>query len=176
MNHKIVAALLVSGALTVLPACERKIPTDSAEATSARPKQESAARNQTATDSKADLVQIQGGRFMMGDKDEVDATPHEVVVSSFYMDKHLVTQEQYQKVMGTNPSRWKGDKNPVEQVRWSDAVKFCNKRSELEGLQPCYDLENLEVQLRRKRIPAAHGSGVGICLPGRNHDRLFLRR
>lgn len=78
---------------------------------------------------------------MMGDKAEIDATPHEVVVSSFYLDKHLVTQEQYQKVMGGNPSRWKGDRNPVEQVRWSDAVKFCNKRSQAEGLQPCYDLE-----------------------------------
>ena len=57
------------------------------------------------------------------------------------MDKHLVTQEQYQNIMGDNPSRWKADKNPVEQVRWSDAVKFCNARSRLEGLQPCYDLE-----------------------------------
>ena len=76
----------------------------------------------------------------MGDKNEVDAPLHEVVVSPFSIDKYLVTQEQYQKLMGTNPSRWKGDKNPVEQVRWSDAVRFCNKRSELEGLQPCYDL------------------------------------
>ena len=42
--------------------------------------------------------------------------------------------------ISSNPSRWKGDRNPVEQVRWSDAVRFCNKRSELEGLQPCYDL------------------------------------
>jgi formylglycine-generating enzyme required for sulfatase activity len=82
---------------------------------------------------------------MMGDKDEVDARRCiEVVVSSFSMDKHLVTQEQFQKVMGTNPSRWKGDKNPVEQLRWSDAVRFCNKRSELEGLQPCYDLKALK--------------------------------
>ena len=141
MNPKIAAALLVSGALAVLPACERKISTDGAEATSARPKQESAARNQTETDAKADMAQIQGGRFMMGDKDEVDATPHEVVVSSFEIDKHLVTQEQYQKLMGTNPSCWKGDKNPVEQVRWFDVVKFCNKCSELDGLQPCYNLE-----------------------------------
>jgi formylglycine-generating enzyme required for sulfatase activity len=43
--------------------------------------------------------------------------------------------------MGENPSRWKADKNPVEQVRWSDAVKFCNERSRLEGLAPCYNLE-----------------------------------
>ena len=77
----------------------------------------------------------------MGDKDEVDAPPHEVVVSPFLIDQYLVTQEQYQKIMGSNPSRWKGDRNPVEQVRWSDAVRFCNKRSELEGLHPCYDLQ-----------------------------------
>jgi len=77
----------------------------------------------------------------MGDKEEVDAAPHEVVVSSFSIDRYLVTQDQFQKVMGANPSRWKGGKNPVEQVRWSDAVGFCNKRSELEGLQPCYDLK-----------------------------------
>ena len=101
----------MSGALAVLPACERKTPTEGAESTSARPKQESPARNQTATDSRAELTQIRGGRFLMGDKDEVDATPHEVVVSSFYIDKHLVTQEQYQKLMDSNPSRWKGDKN-----------------------------------------------------------------
>jgi len=81
---------------------------------------------------------------MMGDKEEVDAPPHEVAVNSFLMDRYLVTQEQFQKVMGSNPSRWKGDRNPVEQLRWSDAVRFCNKRSEMEGLQPCYDLASLK--------------------------------
>ena len=90
------------------------------------------------------MVQITGGKFIMGDKNEVDAPPHEVVVSSFFIDKHLVTQEQFQKIMGANPSRWKGDKNPVEQLRWSDAVRFSNKRSELEGLQPCYDPKTLK--------------------------------
>jgi formylglycine-generating enzyme required for sulfatase activity len=90
----------------------------------------------------AELVQITAGKFLMGAKAEPDATPHEVTVSSFAMDKYLVTQEQFQKVMGSNPSRWKQDKNPVEQVRWSDAVRYCNKRSELEGLEPCYNLEN----------------------------------
>jgi len=87
-----------------------------------------------------EMARIQGGTFTMGDKDEVDAMPHEVSLSSFLMDRRLVTQAQYQKVMGDNPSRWKGDDNPVEQVRWSDAVRFCNKRSESEGLKPCYNL------------------------------------
>ena len=77
----------------------------------------------------------------MGDENEVDANPHEVVLSSFYMDKYLVTQEEYRRVMEKNPSRWKADKNPVEQVRWSDAVKYCNARSRLEKLKPCYDLQ-----------------------------------
>lgn len=86
------------------------------------------------------MVLIAAGIFTMGDDDEVDAVPHEVGVSSFFMDKNLVTQEQFQTVMGENPSRWKGDGNPVEQVRWSDAVRYCNKRSELEGLKLCYDL------------------------------------
>jgi len=80
----------------------------------------------------------------MGDAKEVDATPHEVVVSSFYIDKHLVTQAEYQRVMGKNPSRWKAGANPVEQVRWSDAVRYCNARSRLDGLEPCYDLQRWE--------------------------------
>ena len=90
--------------------------------------------------SKPEMLRIAGGKFVMGTKAESDSQPHEVVISSFFIDKYLVTQEQYQKVMGNNPARWKGDRNPIEQVRWSDAVRFCNKRSEMDGLQPCYDL------------------------------------
>ena len=90
------------------------------------------------------MVQLPGGWFTMGDEDEVDAKPHEVFVSSFYIDEHPVTQEEYQRVMGENPSRWKSSKNPVEQVRWSDAVRYCNARSRSEGFQPCYDLNTWE--------------------------------
>jgi formylglycine-generating enzyme required for sulfatase activity len=77
----------------------------------------------------------------MGDKNEIDSPPHEVSVSAFYIDTHLVTQEQYEKLMGENPSRWKAKTNPVEQMRWSDAVRYCNARSTAEGLMPCYDLD-----------------------------------
>jgi formylglycine-generating enzyme len=93
------------------------------------------------TVGESNMVLIHGGKFLMGDSEQPDAPPHEVSVSSFYLDRCLVTQDQFQKRMQDNPSRWKGDKNPVEQVRWSDAVRFCNKRSEAEGLQPCYDLQ-----------------------------------
>jgi len=133
--------VIVSGALALLTGCERKASSNGSEAPPAPPKQ-STSRKESGKDSETAMVLLPGGRFIMGDKDEVDAAPHEVVVGPFYLDKRLVTQEQFQKITGTNPSRWKGDKNPVEQVRWSDAVRFCNQRSELEKLQPCYDLKS----------------------------------
>jgi formylglycine-generating enzyme required for sulfatase activity len=118
---------LLPATLALLGGCDRSAPKDAA--------------NEITTKLGIIMVQLPGGRFTMGDKDEVDAVPHEVVVSSFCIDKYLVTQEEYERVMGKNPSRWKADKNPVEQVRWSDAVRYCNARSRAEGLEPCYDLE-----------------------------------
>ncbi len=93
------------------------------------------------TSSGVEMVLIPGGWFIMGDKEgEVDEKPpHKVYISSFYMDKYPVTQEEYEKVMGENPSKWIGKRKPVEQVTWFDAVRYCNARSKLEGLQPCYD-------------------------------------
>jgi formylglycine-generating enzyme required for sulfatase activity len=133
---------LLALALASLPAgCGRKAP-DLAPATASAsaPPPAGAALQSSAKDSKAEMVQLPAGRFIMGDKDQADAAPHEVSLSAFYMDKCPVSQDQFQKVMGANPSRWKGAHNPVEQVRWSDAVKYCNQRSQLEGLEPCYDL------------------------------------
>ena len=52
------------------------------------------------------------------------------LTKTFYMSKYLVTQEQYQQVVGTNPSRFKGNINPVEKVSWGDAQEFCKKVNE----------------------------------------------
>jgi formylglycine-generating enzyme required for sulfatase activity len=133
MKHYIIAAFLLPVTLVMLQGCKRKAPSDGAEA-------QDDVQSETKTESGVEMVRLPGGRFTMGDKDEIDAPLHEVFISQFYMDKYLVTQEEYRRVMGKNPSRWKADKNPVEQVRWSDAVKYCNARSKLEGLEPCYDL------------------------------------
>ncbi len=54
-------------------------------------------------------------------------TVHEVCVDGFYMDKYEVTQEQYLKAMGHNPSKLKGPNRPVETVSWPDAENYCRK-------------------------------------------------
>ncbi len=131
MKHYIVLTIfLLPGTLALLQGCKRKAPDD--------------VSSEMKTKSGREMVQLPGGWFTMGDKDEVDAKLHEVFVSSFYIDKYPVTQEEYQRVMGENPSRWKGNKNPVEQVSWSKAARYCNACSRLEGLQPCYDLNTWE--------------------------------
>ena len=143
MNASFSFKWLLAGALLALAGCERQT-TEQETAAAATNQPAAQATNAPAspeTKAASRMVLIRGGQFTMGDPDEIDAPPHEVVVSSFLMDTHLVTQAEYQKLMDKNPSRWKGDQNPVEQVRWSDAVRYCNKRSEAEGLEPCYDLE-----------------------------------
>ncbi len=95
----------------------------------------------SASAGDADMVLVQGGSFVMGSQQgEFDESPHRVSVSSFYMDRYEVTQERYEQLMGENPSRWKGPQNPVEQIRWPNAIAYCNARSKAEGLEPAYDL------------------------------------
>ena len=71
-----------------------------------------------------------------------------ITLSAFKMGKFTVTQEMYQTVMGENPSYFNSNpaageiqgKRPVECVTWYDAIEFCNKLSELEGLTPAYTI------------------------------------
>jgi formylglycine-generating enzyme required for sulfatase activity len=92
-----------------------------------------------------ELILLSAGSFTMGDAGgREDETPHAVSVSSFYIDKHSVTQELYEKVMGSNPSKRKDAKCPIEGAQWVDAVRFCNRCSEMDGLSPCYNLETWE--------------------------------
>jgi formylglycine-generating enzyme required for sulfatase activity len=95
----------------------------------------------TRTASGLAMVFIPPGQFVMGaNEGPIDTKPaHPVKVDGFLMDQYEITQEVYEKVIGTNPSRRKHPGNPVEQVTWSAAVKFCNARSLREGLRPCYD-------------------------------------
>ena len=81
-----------------------------------------------------ELVFVPAGDFLMGkpdsDKDALgsEKPQHRVrITKPFYLGKYLVTQEQWQAVMGENPSKFKGPKNPVEQVSWDDCQRFVKK-------------------------------------------------
>jgi formylglycine-generating enzyme required for sulfatase activity len=66
---------------------------------------------------------------MMGDS----GRQHQVTLTKgFYLGKYEVTQAQWEKVMGNNPSKFKGADRPVEEVSWSDALEFCKKLTEME--------------------------------------------
>ena len=80
------------------------------------------------------FVWIRPGNFVMGSPKEEklrrdDETQHKVTLTKgFYMGVYTVTQEQWQAVMGKNPSKFKGEKNlPVETVSWDDCQEFVKK-------------------------------------------------
>ena len=118
---------------------------------------------------RRELALIPAGEFLMGspdsDKDACgDEKPqHRVrITKPFYLGKYLVTQEQWEAVMGNNPSHFKGPKNPVEQVSWDDCQQFLVKL-------------NAKVGTRGREVPVADRGAVGICLPGGEHDAVLLR-
>ena len=86
-----------------------------------------------------EMVEIPGGTFIMGsptseeNRSSSESPQHQVTVPSFYMGKYELTQAQYQAIIGTNPSSFKGDNRPVERVGWNDAVAFCEKLSQKTG-------------------------------------------
>jgi formylglycine-generating enzyme required for sulfatase activity len=95
-----------------------------------------------------EMVEIPAGRFVMGapkrekDSGESERPQHEVRLEKFYMGKYAVTQAQWRAVaampqvnweLEANPSRFKGDNRPVEQVSWYKAVEFCDRLSKHTG-------------------------------------------
>lgn len=92
-----------------------------------------------------ELVLVKGGTFAMGSPDsevrrEKDEKQHQVTIRDFHLGTHEVTQKEYRKLMETEPSQFKGDDLPVENVSWHDAVAYCNARSLKEGLTPAYTI------------------------------------
>ena len=82
-----------------------------------------------------DFMRVAGGCFKMGcegDACAADQRPaREVCVDSFYIGRHEVTQAQWTRVMGQNPSEFKlGDNYPVERVSWNEAQSFLRKLSD----------------------------------------------
>ena len=113
------------------------------------------------------LKRIPAGTFLMGSPDEdedaqKDEKPqHRVrITRPFYLGVYEVTQAQCEAVMGTTPSHFSAtgdgkdkvagqatDRHPVEWVSWLDAVKFCNKLSEMEGRPAFYEIDGEMVRV-----------------------------
>jgi formylglycine-generating enzyme required for sulfatase activity len=86
------------------------------------------------------LAGISAGQYMMGSqKSEKDRKDHEgpqrrvTIGKPFYMGVTEVTQAQYERLMGKNPSKFKNPAGPVEQVSWKDAAAFCTALSRKTG-------------------------------------------
>jgi formylglycine-generating enzyme required for sulfatase activity len=119
------------------------------------------------------LIPIPGGIFLVGSTDVEegrcsDEGPQTALeVSSFLMGSHPVTQEEFQLVMGRNPSYFRNGahpdlcKRPVESVSWFDAIEFCNTRSLQEGLTPRYYMRGI----KRNKYLNVNAAVVGL-VPG----------
>ena len=79
----------------------------------------------------------------------------EIILNGFALAPTEVTQESFERIMGRNPSRHTGAKLPVTNVSWREALEYCNRRSELERLTPCYDLDTYQCDFRQTgyRLP-----------------------
>ena len=95
-----------------------------------------------------EMIAIAAGTFMMGspedelERNSSEAPQHEVNVAAFFMGKYPITQAQWKAVaalpqinreLEPDPSKFKGDKLPIEQVSWYDAAEFCDRLSAYTG-------------------------------------------
>ena len=85
------------------------------------------------------MIKVDGGTFTMGATPEqenphqFEEPTHQVTLSSYYIGETEVTQELWKAVMGNNPSNFKGDNLPVEEVSWEDCQTFIGKLNDLTG-------------------------------------------
>lgn len=87
-----------------------------------------------------EMVKVEGGTFMMGATPEMknswteERPIHQVTLTNdYYIGKYEVTQSLWCALMDNNPSYFKGDNLPVEQVSWDDCQKFINKLNDITG-------------------------------------------
>jgi sulfatase modifying factor 1 len=88
--------------------------------------------------AKSDFVLVKSGTFRNTKSNYYGKS---VTISNFYIGKYEVTQKEWIGVMGSNPSKFKGDNLPVEMVSWYDCVEYCNERSIRDSLKPYYNID-----------------------------------
>lgn len=84
------------------------------------------------------FVLVEGGTFLNPNSGFYGK---DITIPDFYIGKYEVTQREWIRVMGSNPSQFRGGDLPVEMVSWYDSIVYCNKRSEQEGLEPYYNID-----------------------------------
>ena len=107
------------------------------------PKSNDDADSSAQREPQGKMSLVQSGEFLMGapesdeDRTNDERPQHRVrITKPFYLGVTEVTQEQYEQVMGKNPSENKGDpQRPVEMVSWEDAAEFCRRLSKKEAKQ-----------------------------------------
>ncbi|WP_191013528.1 DUF898 family protein [Treponema zioleckii] len=91
--------------------------------------------------AKFEMIQVNGGTFRMGDKNNSAERPvHKVTVNSFSLGETEVTQALFELVMDRTPFEFRGYHLPADTINWYDAIVFCNRLSKKEGLTPVYSV------------------------------------
>jgi formylglycine-generating enzyme required for sulfatase activity len=98
------------------------------------------------TERNNELILIEGGAFTIRGEN--------INLQNFYISKYEITQKEWEELMGSNPSetvaevewittpsKFMGENLPVVMVSWYDAIEYCNKRSQAEGLSPYYNMD-----------------------------------
>jgi len=135
------------------------------------------AKSKRAAQSAQTLALVPAGSFSMGDsfgEGSSDERPvRQVTVSAFYMGKTEVTKGEWDAVRAwglehgytdLNSGEGKAANHPVQTVSWWDAVKWCNARSEAEGLVPCYAVGGSPMRTGTV-VPEVNWSAKGYRLP-----------
>lgn len=84
----------------------------------------------------SNMVYVEGGSFMMGPEiwhNKIQWPVHMETVGSFLIGRYQVTQMEWYAVMGTYPSKFKGNNLPVESVSWDECQEFIRKLNDLTG-------------------------------------------
>lgn len=92
-------------------------------------------KNISSKEEDSDMLFIKGGTY------KPSFLNKEKKVTDLYVSKYQVTQDKWKKYMKIDPSKFKQEKRPVENITWISSLKFCNKISEHFGLQPVYKIE-----------------------------------
>lgn len=105
------------------------------------------------------MIRVAGGTFEMGDENITYARPiHKVTVPDFHLGQYPVTQQVWEAVMGSNPSRLRGSNRPVERVSWDDVYVFIEKLNQLTD-------QNYRLPNEAEREYAARGGQQSLGFP-----------